>query len=317
MAAANTSTAEVVVGLYAYSIDSNGYYKLIRVGSSTSTSDVSDSVNSNLYDVTGAITTGTTVSGTAHGLILAGDAKSLNGLVASTVVDDNTVFVIANYNDNGIITGYNVVKGFKNIPDLLGSGIDASVTNAVSISVEAVYNHVADEDDVNNTFDLVFIRNASQSTDTVGTAVADTAFMLVDATPEEQFSTYDRHAVIKNGTATTLDFVPGIVAAQPISANSFYTIATTAGGYVASATALTTSTYTLASYRAPGVLTGTDSGNNAGTLITLANNCVIYHIGTDNTVTTVTAKDLDGVSATVCVAATDVYGFATVVYAKY
>jgi hypothetical protein len=314
MAAANTSTAEVVVGLYAYSIDSNGYYKLIRVDSGTNTSDVSDSVNSNLVDLVANVT------GTPRGQILAGDAEALNSLQAGTVVDDNTVFVIANYNDNGIITGYNVVKGFKNIPDLSGVSIDAAVT-ANTISVEAVCNTVADEDGVNNTFDLVFIRNAAQSTDTVGTAVADTAFMLVDTTPEEQFSTYDRHAVIKNGTATTLDFVTGGVATanggQALVADNFYTVTTTAGGYVAGVTALTTTTYTATSYRAPGVLTGTDSSNTQGTLITLANNCVIYHIGTDNTVTTVTAKDLDGISAKVCVAATDVYGFATVVYAKY
>jgi hypothetical protein len=303
MGAANTAAAAVEVGLYAYSVDSNGYYKMIRVDKNlTADQGVSDKVvsNNNILDVRGETTS----------TIDAGKANSLNTPLSGYALDDNTVFVIANYNDNGIITGYNVVKGFKNVPDLAVGNIDAAVTTG-NLSIEAVLCETdADDANVKKTIDLIFIRNAAQKTDSVGTAKADDVIMLVDATPEEQFSTYDRHSVVKSGTKTTLDFVPNGVSSNNVQAGDFFTIVSTSGGYVQTTTPATT--VTGVSYRAPGVLS--DGNTN---FITLANNCVIYKV--DSTagyaVSTIEAKDVPA-SSTVCVAATDVYGFATVVYVK-
>jgi hypothetical protein len=303
MGDANNGSASVEVGLYAYSIDSNGYYQLVRADDTNTTSFVTG-----LSDK---------IDNTNVASIDAGKADALDAVDSGFVVDDNTVFVIANYNANGIITGYNIKTGYKNIPDLDASGADLSVTAGNRLLIEAAVCAGPDADNVSNTFDLVFIRNAKQTDDSRGTATTDNVFVLTDTIPEEQFSEYDLHAVVMNGGSGFKKFVTGTVGGTTngtgaaLTANVFYTVKTTTNDYVA--TVEKVDMLDDIHFRAPGVLQGTDQ-NTDDTLVTLASNCVIYKYA-NGAVTTVKAEELTATSGTnACVAATDVYGFATVIY---
>ena len=277
MAAANAAAASIENGVYAYSIDANGYYTLTRADG-----DTSDPITDVLDGIGGAVA------------LAAGNAIALDPSAQTHLLDAETVFVIANYDVNGIITGYNIVKGIKNIPDM--------TPRAGTIGIELVYNNSSTD----KTIDLVFVTNAVQTADSVGTAVADVLFYLADTTPLDYVSTYDTHTVIKGGAVTTMNFTPNFINNNgTINHNvGFYTVATTTNGYVNGVTPVTAAAV---KYAAVGVL------KIGSAFEVMADNCVVYDV---NTATALTADEIAelGGSDTAVVAARDAYGFATVIY---
>lgn len=269
------SDADFDLGLYAYEVK-NGFYALYKVDTTTKSHIVTDTVD---------------YATVFSAPILAGDADAID---SNVIVDDETMFIIANYDKTGMITGYSCVKGFKNIPDLNGNKY-----------IETVWNT---EDKV---IDLVLVLGAVQSADIVGPASADSIVYLADTTPEDFVNTYDTHKVIVAGQSTTMQFVNNTVYDSNTNTVKygvgFYTVYSKQFGtnYVMGLTPVATAEGSL---RASGVLkVGTE-------LVALAENCTFYQIagGAAKVITEADLADLKDVN--VVVAATDGFGFATVVY---
>ena len=115
---------------------------------------------------------------------------------------------------------------------------------------------------------------------------------------------------MKNGGVTTIDVV---VNALEGKSETFWTLDGMVGSYYATGTT-TESTVNLR-YYAPGVLRNA----TASAWVTLANNCVVYNINTTaGTCTALSAAELASLNAgsgyNGFIAATDAYGYATVVY---
>ena len=268
-AAASDATA-AKLGMYFYE-KKNGYYALDRVD------EFEETIATTLI--------GDTFVADNDGI----DTGVANSMGTKHLIDDNTLFVIANYDASGAISGYSVVTGFKNIPVMSGE-----------LKIEYTYSTKT------GVAKFVFIQGAVQTAQTVGTAVAENCFYLVDTTPEKQFNTFDRHSVIVNGTKTTLDFVKG---AAP-DAKGFYSVKTLKNGLVNTVEPKTT--FTSISYRTAGVLLC-----NSSEYVTMSNGIVVYNI-TGSGVAQLTAAQIAnlGKLSTVegYIAAYDVYGYATVIY---
>ena len=274
---ANTAKNYVVPGIYKYEIDAaTGMYKLTKDGVSA---------NTNAID--------------------AGDAEDLAGDV---VLNDTTVFVIAKYDAAGIVNGYDIVTGFKNIKDLDNGNIALSAGGTVTYGVQ----YTAAVDTVSTTVDFVYVEGAKQTAQLSNSAwaTADDGIYLLDNVSLSTVSTHDTHKVVKNGGVTTIDVV---VDALEGKSETFWTLDGMVGSYYATGTT-TESTVNLR-YYAPGVLRNA----SAGTWVTLANNCAVYNINTTaGTCTALSAAELASLNAgsgyNGFIAATDAYGYATVVY---
>ena len=270
--------------------------------------------------------------------INAGDPLALSD---TSVVHDDTVYVIAKYNEFGFITGYNVVKGFKNIGDLSNAkegrwiATDNVYYKADYVSTNATLAGATTEDPV--TIDLVYIEGADQVADSIGTATGDDKFLLLDIYPQDEVATYDEHISIVKGVVEDLKFAVNFVGTTTAE-NTDKAV----GGYVGltdqvglwsvnsrggSANWITsvkedapiTENGTQFKLVAPGVLKVAD-----GTYVTLADGCQVYLVSAAAKTSTLLndgqVKELvyaDGALATpngTYVAATNQYGFATMVY---
>lgn len=270
--------------------------------------------------------------------INAGDALALSD---TSVVHDDTVYVIAKYNEFGFITGYNVVKGFKNIGDLSNAkegrwiATDNVYYKADYVSTNATLAGATTEDPV--TIDLVYIEGANQVADSVGTATGEDKFLLLDIYPQDEVATYDEHISIVKGVVEDLKFAVNFVGTTTAE-NTDKAV----GGYVGltdkvglwsvnsrggSANWITsvkedapiTENGTQFKLVAPGVLKVAD-----GEYVTLADGCQVYLVNAAAKTSTLLndgqVKELvyaDGVLTApngTYVAATNQYGFATMVY---
>ena len=292
---------DMVIGIYNYEKNSDGLYKLTKVSGTVSTG----------FGSTGVITS--TVSE-----ILAGDADALlEGTDA--ILNDNTVFVVANYNRNGLISGYSVVKGFKNIDDLYDGDLVDMNGKAIDFNVE----YVSDHDSNTYGVDFVFVTGAATADADDDAAYADTLYYLTDATPEKFVTTYDVHTVIYGGKAGTIKVTPNLVAEEDLETGDFFTVDKTnkKTGIVTDVTPVATDAGVY--YAAAGVLYVTTTDE----FITMADNCVIYNINSaTGEVTTLTDSDVawigwawnyqlvTNLDNEIVVAAQNDYGYATVIY---
>ena len=262
------SDADFDLGLYAYEIK-NGYYALTKVDAT----DASHIIK-NIEDWAGYWNTD----------IICGDADAINPTI---VLDDETMFIIANYDKTGMITGYSCVKGFKNIPDLMNA-----------YYIETVFSTK------DNTIELVLVLGATQENPDDTLATKDVYFYLADTTPEDYVVTYDTHKVIVNGTATTMQFVPNLVLDNNLT-TGFYKVTKTQAktGYVSAVEA--------APAMVEGVWYAEGVVSTAAGYITLADNCAFYVIGGE-TITEADFAEMD--ACDLLVVSTNEYGFATAIY---
>jgi hypothetical protein len=153
--------------------------------------------------------------GGADNEILAGDPDAVSG--GDVVADNETVFVVANYNTKGAITGYDVYTGIKNIKDLkdaeLGDKSSVIYTDYVNWEVTYIDNDIDPENPANedyeadNVIDLVLVLGAKQSSDVQYTAkdaqIPDIIYIRTGV-PEKQFSEYNLYTAIVDGKLTTV-----------------------------------------------------------------------------------------------------------------
>jgi hypothetical protein len=162
------------IGIYYYTIDSDtGLYSLDE-----------DPVEANEPD----------------GNILAGDPDAVS---SDDIADSDTVFVIANYNTKGAITGYTVKTGIKNIPDLKDADLENKNTVIYDTSIDWEVSYVGE-----GIVDLVLVLGSKQSTDvkyTAKDAAIDDVFYLLNTTPEKHFDLYNEYSVVMDGKVTVLD----------------------------------------------------------------------------------------------------------------
>jgi hypothetical protein len=141
------------------------------------------------------------------GDVLAGDPDSVT---TDALFDSDTVFVIANYNTKGAITGYTVKTGVKNIPDLKDADLENKNTVIYDTSIEWNVSYVDDDTTTgegNGLADLVLVLGAKQSTDvryTAKDAAIDDVFYLLNTNPEKHFDLYNEYSVVMDGKVTTL-----------------------------------------------------------------------------------------------------------------
>lgn len=273
------SDADFDLGLYAYEVK-NGYYALTKVDASAKSHIIA-----NTEDWAGAWSTP----------ILAGDADAVNPTI---VLDDNTMFIIANYDKTGMITGYSCVKGFKNIPDLKGD-----------MYIETVFSTKY------NTIELVLVLGATQENPDDTLATKDVYFYLADTTPEDFVVTYDTHKVIVNGVATTMQFVPNLVLDNNLT-TGFYKVTKTQAktGYVSQVAKAPDMAKGV--WYADGVIALVNVNDKGEVVaitgyITVAENCAFYVIG-DETVNEAAFAEM-GVCDLLVVSTND-YGYATAIY---
>ena len=243
--------------------------------------------------------------------IYAGKADSLAYMGEEHLIDSDTLFVIAEYDLTGAITGYKVVKGFKNIPNLV---------NALgNLKVEYIYNEY---DEVV----FIYVENAAQVAQDVGTPIADTCFYLLDTNPSKQFNQFDRHTVIINGEIKTLDFVKGYVngnnAYQYKFPSGFYYVTALKNGLVNGITAAPAGNilYNLDIVAKDVLKCGFGSELNVQ-YFALADSCVVYNIDTAKGTVSVIPADkyfsyeaLSAKGGYGFAAAVDAYGYITVLY---
>ena len=271
------SDADYDRGLYAYEVK-NGYYALYKVDN-TSCSHIIADVEDYAY--------------VFDGDILCGDADALD---SSILLDDDTVFIIDNYDRSGAITDYSIIAGFKNIPNLTGYKY-----------IECVWN----EQDW--TIDFVLVMGARQETPSTVLAQDDNVVFLADTIPSDNSEEYDTHAVIVAGKASTMNFAPNTVY-QAVTGDvcypiGFYKVSKTMykTGYVLELTMVAVEE---AVWRAEGVLIV-----NSEEYVTLADGCKFYNI-TGKSVSAVSYADVKNkLDGEIChIAAYDEYGHATVIY---
>ena len=271
------SDADFDLGLYAYEIK-GGYYCLYKVDATEDSHIVANRIDD---------------AGLMTDTMYAGDADCFG---SDYLVDDGTTYIVANYDATGAISGYSVIKGFKNIPDLKGDKYIEVVANTKDGTIE-----------------LVLVLGATQSADVAGPETKDQIVYLADVTPEDYVNTYDSHKVITNGTAGTMKFVNNTVYNSNTGTVNyglgFYTISGVQYGtnYVSALAPVSTVSGYVA---AEGVLAvGAD-------YVAIAENCAFYLIS-GASVESISEADLaDLGTVELVVAATNAYGFATVVYVK-
>jgi hypothetical protein len=279
--------------------------------------------------------------------VLAGDPDAVGGDV---VTDSTTVFVVANYNTKGAITGYDVYTGIKNIKDLkdadLGNKSTVIYEDAIGWEVTYIDNDIDPEDpdndeyEVDEVVDLVLVLGAKQSSDVQYTAkdaqIADIIY-VPSVIPEKQFSEYNMYYAVVDGKLTT---VKVDVDAEEGAAGDFQSIFDEGIGFYEVTAWTNDGTYIYGAdpidaseleYKGVDVL-AFDSSNEsvwayascADGYITLADNYKMYDL-TNGKVVEITAEDLiidddlgvnelgyTGVNAVV--ADWNSYGFATIVY---
>lgn len=256
-------------------------------------------------------------NGTMWTNIAAGDADAIWGGAAG-ILDDETVFVIANYNANGIDTGEETVvtNGFKNIKNLVNSNTAKTDYTVWALNIDGdicydVNNTPEDATDDVGTYDIVFVVGADQKSQTAGDAssMMDKVFYLAGQYSEDFVVTYDTHKVVFQGQNGGMKFVPHLITTQaagkpvPVySAGLFYKITGTTDTYVSSIQEVATATI---DYVAPGVIA------IDGVCATLAANCVVYGID-GGVVATMDIADVAGLEGVVV--ATDAYGYITALY---
>jgi hypothetical protein len=143
------------------------------------------------------------------GKLMAGDPDAVSG---DAVSDCNTVFVIANYNNKGAITGYTVKKGIKNIGDLSDADLGSKSSVIYDTAIDWSVTYVDDDTEVNKPdgdglVDLVLVLGAKQSTDVsykANNTKTDDVFYLLNTTPQKHFAEYNEYSVVMNGEKTTL-----------------------------------------------------------------------------------------------------------------
>jgi hypothetical protein len=293
---ASDATA-AALGLYSYQII-DGYYRLYRVDDTTSSHKVS------------GLTDDTTGVSSSVSRILAGQADALGA--SNAILNDNTVFFITNYNDDGSISGYTRVVGYKNIPDLTGGSIEPT---SIVITNRLLVEYVVDS---NKAASIVFVRNATKSTDIANPTNNSPVFVMLDKIPN-QYTTpllHDDHIVATNGQVKALGFQKDVGAG--LTNGYVYTYNPNEYGYVTGPTQLTTGTIT---YKAPGVVTlaaNTYCSNrtiSALTYLAVADDCVVYTVNVSaQTIKTGTITDISSSGSTGIVSAVNAYGFATEIY---
>jgi hypothetical protein len=316
------------LGLYAYQLI-DGYYALYRVEANGDTgSDASElaakGAGTTTWTDTVLVMDGSNTNNVAR--ILAGEADAINNdanVSVNGLLNDDTLFIVANYNDSGVITGYTVTTGFTKIKDLFGTDKDLTVTmmagEQTTVANRLYVEYAVNDDDE---ITIIFVRNAAQESDKANESTADKVFFLMDETPLDTVKTYDTHTVVRNGKVTTMDFEMNYVAGAPMSGTLGFYILPQAKvtGYVDNVTAAgDDDRYGTITYEAPGVLAVTDS-QGATEYIAMASNCVVYGIDANaQTCEAIAKADLSttigtGTTYNGIVAATDAYGFATLVY---
>lgn len=273
--------------------------------------------------------------------IRAGDVDALDVDGADVLMDNETIFVVAEYNQYGAITGYKSYKGIKNIPDMADGGYTGA--NSVRVPFVAHYTTAVDQDAA---IDLVLVLGAVCYADSVETVYNDDLFFLADLTPDEKFTEFDRHDIFKAGQAGTLDFVNETIRNsngtfnEPVASNGLgvYTIEARRGGLVsriAAAQAASTEAKWVGKniIKATGYLgfdelSGSTEYDLDNDYIVLADDCKIFVVhptlGTCRAITMDQAASIantensrksaiDG-NDTVYVGAYNQYGFATALY---
>jgi len=129
--------------------------------------------------------------------------QSKDPCLGDGVATDDTVYVIATYNKSGLIIGYTVVKGFRNIKDLTDAELEAS---SVTVEFEAAVLDLDEEGstDGDGFIDLVFVTGAGQTADKAFSFYSDDIFFVMRTTPDSQTDEYDLYTAVLDGEVTKL-----------------------------------------------------------------------------------------------------------------
>ena len=202
------------------------------------------------------------------------DAGEADTLGTSALVNDNTVFFVANYTyDYGktqyVRTGYTVVTGFKNIQDLTNdSTVDATFEDGEHSSITVTTLNTG-----NNAY-AVLVEYANKQSVPATVAVDNYAYLITDKFVDISNDTRVYTAII-NGVPNQSLTVTAAAAQNIISGQTgLYTYTNqTTNGYDTVTKSSNTATAGTYSYAA-GVLTITGTP----TYKTVANNCAVYLI---------------------------------------
>ena len=224
----------------------------------------SDTDGDGYYD-TFTVATNATIKN-AGTVVEAGVADIFTG----NVVNDNTVFFVANYTyDYGkaqyVRTGYTVVTGFKNIQDLgIDTTVDATFEDGEHTEVQAT---------VLTGYNAVLVEYANKQSVPATVAVDNYAYLITDKFVDISNDTRVYTAII-NGVPNQSLTVTAAAAQNIISGRTgLYTYTNqTTNGYDTVTKSSNTATAGAYSYAA-GVLTV-----NSSTYVTVANNCAVYLI---------------------------------------
>jgi hypothetical protein len=275
--------------------------------------------------------------GDADEQVLAGDPDAVSG---DAISDNNTVFVIANYNSKGAITGYTVKTGIKNIPDLKDAELSDKSSVIYDTSIDWAVTYVDDDTKVadgDGVADLVLVLGAKQSTDikyTSSSASVSDVFYLLNTTPQKHFAEYNEYSVFMNGKETTLKVDVNAEGGADgsydglMSDRGFYKVTAWTGDYAYQIEELSPAELVSVGEDVLSYSGGEDlwdyaschDGVGGGDYIVLADNCKVYDL-TDGKIAPVDVKEAmaptnDGDLPTVegVVAGWNEYGFATLIY---
>jgi hypothetical protein len=275
--------------------------------------------------------------GDADEQVLAGDPDAVSG---DAISDSNTVFVIANYNSKGAITGYTVKTGIKNIPDLKDAALADKSTVIYDTSIDWAVTYVDDDtsvEDGDGKVDLVLVLGAKQSSDikyTASSANVEGVFYLLNTTPQKHFDLYNEYSVFMNGKETTLKVDVNAEGSADDSYDpqmtdrGFYKVVSWTGDYAyeivpVEAAELASVGADVLSYSGGEDLwdyASCHDGVGGGDYIVKADNCKVYNL-TDGKIAPIDVSELeastnDGSLPTVegVVAEWNEYGFATLIY---
>ena len=272
--------ADCYLGLYACKRMMGGYYTLYRVDN-TDGSHVFPGYVDGVFSPTS---------------IAPGDAGALDP-AGEIVVDDSTMFIIAEYNVTGAIVGYKYIQGYRNI---------SNIETFYGGEAEAVWRAG------DNAAKLVFLLGAAEAEDKHPWAEEGTVVYLSGKYTGYSEEKYYMTAVF-NGNASCITYDASVTAG--VFSNGFYCVDTVDGTTV-------TGIRKKETFR----VVGYDNGVlkiNGGEEITLADIYAVYQIddSTDSTSTVVLklltedeVRGLKDVSA--CVAETDSDRCPTVVYVR-
>jgi hypothetical protein len=269
-------------------------------------------------------------NGTSNGnVLLTGVSETLDSSVTATgtLVDDNTVFIVANYYpDNSKVanttiylqntsTPYTIYKGFKSVPTISNKTQSAGAGDEAGASV---YYEVLKTGGTQ----YVLVTGGNVQTNQAQYTVDESALFISKA---ETYQSYAAYTVVKNGVKTTVKVdstlsptMGEINAYSVLDTKGYYTKLADytndgATGFIKASTQTTVQAGYMAESYANGVLTVTD--NTTKSYLTVANNAVVQVVNpVTEEVYTISTANIKTYSGCAMAYETDANGYISYLY---